>query len=436
MKATHDDVVAAGRMQVYQKHPYLSAALFALRPHPVPGLGTVAVDEGWRLYYDPEVVLRWHAEAQEGIMNKVSGNKEGHDGVAAAVFHELGHVLRQHFARRSDRDPEAWNMAGDREINDDVVATGWRLPGQPLLPAGLGAEDGLTAEEYYEIAQRGGGSVGDNGATCAACGGAAGNPTDWEKANTSDSAGCSGTGGPEGGTSSGSPLPQPASTIEQEVALRRTALDTLQHVKTKGRGTVPAGLVAWAETLLTPPRIDWRKRLAGLTRQALASVAGASDFTWRKTGRRSLYAAGRVGWPLAPALHQPVPRVAAVLDTSGSMLGGDGEETPIMQACSELVGLVKAAGGDCWGVACDADVEAMTRLTTRADIERLNKGGGGTSMCAGIRAAEKLKPDVIVVITDGYTDVPTKLPRSRLLWVIVGGNTTFTAPGQIVIIDE
>lgn len=406
MNPTPADVIAAARMQVYSKHPYLSTVLFALRPHPAPGLGTLAVDEGWRLYYDPEIVLKWQTEAEAGKMNKVAGSDDWHHGVAAVVFHELGHVLRQHFARRGERDPERWNAAGDREINDDLVESGWKLPVIPLLPEQIGMANGLTAEEYYPrsyegvFIKRGCPGGGDT------CGGIAGNPTQWEKDHASDEAGRSGLGtGERGGDASDDRAsqqpPVPASSLEQEIALRKTAVDTLDHIKKHGRGTVPGGLRAWAEKHLESARVNWRQRLVGLIRQSLAACAGACDFTWRRTGRRSLYAAGRTGWPLAPALHQPVPRVCFVLDVSGSMSGKNGERTLQDEALSECLGIVKACGGAAWGVACDADVQAAARVTSVRDLEKLNKGGGGTIMTPGFLAAKKLKADLVVMVTDG-----------------------------------
>jgi predicted metal-dependent peptidase len=424
MNPTAADVIAAGRMQVYLRHPYLSAALFALRPHPAPGLGTVAVDAGWRLYYDPDVVLRWHQEAEQGKIDKVAGSDDWHHGVASAIFHELGHCLRQHLSRRGDRDPRCWNEACDREINDDLITCGWRLPvKKPLLPEQIGKPAGLTAEEYYTTESAS--AQPPDGVGCgASCGGAAGNPTQWEKDNASGS---------------DANAPAAAGELEQQVTLRKTALDTMNHAKARGRGTVPGGLRAWAEEHLEPPKIPWRSKLAGLFRTALSSCAGACDFTWRKVGRRSLYAAGRTGWPLTPALHQPIPRVCFVLDVSGSMSGGSGAGRTLQdEALSEALGIAQACGSDTWGVACDADVQAAGRVANVRDLEKLNKGGGGTVLTPGFQAAKKLKADIVVFLTDG--EVGNGWPTAddcrgtRVLAAIVGGETK-QVPAHIPFVE-
>lgn len=421
MNHTAADIIAAARMQVFGKHPYLATTLFALRPWPAPGLGTLAVDEGWRLYYDPETVMAWYKESQQ----------DDHNGVAGVVFHELGHVLREHFKRTGDRDQTRANYAQDREINDDVIKAGWKLPGEPLLPCQIKMQDGLTFEEYYPhepeprkitIVIPGCGGK---------CGGAAGNPTEWEKENTGSAngsaSGSESSFAPGEGARTPSPLlPAPASPIEQEIVLRTTALKIAQHVKMHGKGSVPLGLRAWAEIKLAPAKIDWRKKLASMTRAALSAVAGACDFTWRKSGRRSIHSAGRAGWPLAPALHQPVPKVGIVLDTSGSMVCSDGQRTMQDYALSEVVGLATASGAAVNVYACDADVQAVARVASVRDLEKVNKGGGGTNMVPGFLRARKDKPDLVVIITDGFVGSDWPSPADcrglRALAVLVGEN--------------
>jgi predicted metal-dependent peptidase len=448
MNPTPADIIAAARMQTHNRHPYLSTALFSLRPHPAPGLGTMAVDAGWRLYYDPVTVVQWYEEERAGL----------HDGPAGVIFHELGHVLRKHMDRRGDRDPVAANMAMDREINDDVIAAGWKLPGEPLLPEQIGMESGLLFEEYYtkdkqnRDEKRGKQPQPSSVPGCGGkCGGCAGNPTEWEQQNAGSEGAPSAVpqdGPPDGSAfspgegESGSPsppIPDPVSSLEQEIALRKVALDTIAHAKAKG--SVPGGLKAWAEAAILPPKVDWRQRLRGLARQAIASVAGASDFTWRRMGRRSAYAAGRVGWPLAPALHQPVPKVALVLDTSGSMsMKGESGRTLLEEAASEVLGIVQAAGGDVFAVACDAGVHAQTKLRRAADIEKLNKGGGGTNVRPGFEAVRKWKPDIVVICTDAVVGDDWPTPEDcrgvRVLAAVVGDGGDVPPHIMCVRVDE
>ncbi|NBT95946.1 MAG: hypothetical protein EBT47_13330, partial [Chloroflexi bacterium] len=73
-------------------HPYLGTALWVVPRIPCPGLGTVAVDAGWRLFYDPAVVANWSVAETAGVL-----------------YHEILHLLRNHADRgRITHDPRRW----------------------------------------------------------------------------------------------------------------------------------------------------------------------------------------------------------------------------------------------------------------------------------------------------------------------------------------
>jgi predicted metal-dependent peptidase len=83
------------------------------------------------------------------------------------------------------------------------------------------------------------------------------------------------------------------------------------------------------------------------------------------------------------------------------------------QALGEVDGAIAGLGvpGEQVTVlACDAAVSTVQRVRRAADT-RLG-GGGGTDMRAGIDAASRLRPrpDVLVVLTDGYTPWPEHPP--------------------------
>ena len=125
-------------------------------------------------------------------------------------------------------------------------------------------------------------------------------------------------------------------------------------------------------------------------------------------------------------MRRPVVTVAVVLDTSGSMA-----PTQITAALAEVRGVVRAAGVDSRGLAvltCDAEVGAVSRVRRVEDVTMI--GGGGTDMRVGIATAENLtpRPDVIVVLTDGYTPWPERATRARLIVGLVGVTNTGTTP--------
>ena len=67
---------------------------------------------------------------------------------------------------------------------------------------------------------------------------------------------------------------------------------------------------------------------------------------------------------------------------------------------------------------CDAEVQAVERVSRASQISLL--GGGGTDMGAGISQALQLKPrpSIVVVLTDGFTPWPSEVPRG--VKVVVG----------------
>src|SRR5580658_5409090 len=131
------DGLAAARLWATDRFPYLATGLFGAEVVPAPGSGTVSVDENWRMRADPDLTAGWTA-AQLG----------------SVLVHHVCHLLRTHAERAQavgvgPEDARTWVRAADAEINDDLVPAGLDLPGRPVLPQDLGADDGLLAEQYF-----------------------------------------------------------------------------------------------------------------------------------------------------------------------------------------------------------------------------------------------------------------------------------------------
>jgi predicted metal-dependent peptidase len=369
------DGLAAARLWATGRFPYLATGLFGAQVLAVPGSGTVSVDENWRMRADPDLTAGWTA-AQLG----------------SVLVHHVCHLLRTHGERAQGigvRPEEArdWVRAADAEINDDLIPAGLDLPGRPVLPRDLGAEDGLLAEQYFEVArttERSAQKPGEAAGHWLDCGsGADGVPQPDE--------------GPPG-------LP----TWQADLLRRQVAQDVIAH--SKQAGTVPGGLLRWAQEILSP-KVNWRTLLAAELRRAVAEVSGAVDYSYRRPSRRAAVA----GDVVLPALRRPVPEVAVVCDTSGSMT-----EDLLAAALAEVEGLMRALGmaRQVRVLACDAAVGPAQRVNSARQVQLV--GGGGTNMGAGIAAAVALRPRpaVTVVLTDGYTPWPVRAPKGTR--VVVG----------------
>ncbi|WP_085066714.1 vWA domain-containing protein [Catenuloplanes japonicus] len=361
----------AARFRAAGDRPYLATALYALRVVPTAQVPTMGVDRFWRCYVNPAFVDATPVPELAGVW-----------------IHEVAHLLRDHHGR-ADRLPVTMradrtriNLAQDCEINDDLTGDGILLPGDHVRPGTFGLDDGKLFEEYLA-------GVPES-ATCARCGsGAYGGTEPWDLP----------PGGPDVGET------------EAQAIRRQTAEAMRAHAR--GRGMLPGGWQRWAAEILEPT-VDWRQVLTGAVRSAIAWASGAVDYTYHRPSRRSAAQRGVV----LPRLRRPMPGVAIVVDTSGSMSADD-----LAAAMAEIAGVLRqvGVGGNRIAVlACDAAVASTRRI---ARIEELDlSGGGGTDMRVGIRAAAALplSPDVIIVLTDGETPWPSEPPAARVIAALIG----------------
>lgn len=416
-------VFDAARLRITLEFPYLSAAVWALRgPLMVKGLsfmagGAIGVDAGWRIYLDPD--LEWTVSQ-----------------LATALRHEVWHCLRTHADRRGARCPRRWNFATDLSVNSDMAverpAPDWPYPG--LHPSQFGLPEHLVEEEYYELLpkkdheQEHGGEAGGGSGSCGGTGDAdASTPSQPKCEGCGMCGGTLGVGSspsPGGSASDGVPRvwEQHADGSVREVtgaeadAIRRQVAEQVREAS-KMQGNIPAGAIRWADSHLEPAKVPWQQVLRGAVRAALARKSGAVDYDRSRLSRRqaTLHRPGEKN-VLYPRLYRPTPHVAVVIDTSGSM-----SDEQLHMALAEVQGVITGSGADEVAVVtCDA-VPYDPQVTRRArDIEL--QGGGGTDMPAGLEACKKLRPrpDIVVVLTDGYTGWGTDSPPFRTIVCLLG----------------
>jgi len=391
--------MAAARYRLAQTHPYLAAGLFALQFREKEGLGTLKVDRRWRVYYDPE--LQWDVQFLGWVL-----------------YHELLHLLRRHAERGEaiSADPLAWNVAADMEINDDLVSEGMPMefPDEPdsriLHPRNMGLQTGRLAEEYLEDLARKGWTGGD-GKTSSASGqsGArsSGNPAGRPDVLEGSCGSCA-TGQPEdyedGDEGGGGVSEKRADLIRRQVAQA-----IREHARSRGR--VPGALERWAGLELEP-LVDWRQEFAALLKVAISWMAGMEDYTFSRPSRRQDWSAD----VLLPSLVARQIHPAIVLDVSGSISPEDLE-----MELAEVVGILRASGIH---EATLLEVDARVQRSRRVRLAELSgsievTGGGGTDMRVGIEEAMAARPDVVVVLTDGYTPWPESAPRVPVIAALV-----------------
>lgn len=382
------DHLRAARLRAGRLQPYLAAALFVMQPVRSPGLGTVAVDRRWRLYVDPDAVMGWTVEQ-----------------LAGALLHEVTHLVRDH-AGMADRLGvtatlhRRWNAACDLAINDGLAADRIDLPEGGLQPEIFGLEPHATEQQYFEwLAERDlsavvtpsgrddgtGAGEPDHGSSADCGSGAHGQRRGWELQPEDD-------GGPAPGIGR---------------AAAAGVRDRVRGAIADHPGTVPGAWRRWAEPPPAPPQ-PWRSILRTQLRARL-HAAGAGETSWSAPDRRSDARPGVV----MPGQRSAVVEVAVIVDTSASM-----DAETLGQALAETEAVVRAtASREIWLLSVDTRIQDTKRVLRLGDVRLV--GGGGTDMRPGIAHALTLRPapDVIVVLTDGETPWPDRVPPGVALVV-------------------
>ena len=267
------------------------------------------------------------------------------------------------------------------------------LPPTALTPADIDCPVGWLAEQYWDAL--GSEPTAETGAA---------NPSPRVSAHSGDcGSGCDGR--PRAWDCGRPGLGQ----IGERLVAREVAQRIREHCRQ--RGDLPAGWQRWADELLDPA-VSWQRVLSAAVRRGIADVAGRVDFTYRRPSRR----ASAVPDVVLPSLRRPLPQVAMVLDTSGSM-----SDQMLGQALAEVSGVLRGLGVGrrrLSVVCCDASAYETQRVLSARDVRLL--GGGGTDMGAGLEAATGLKPrpDLVIVLTDGHTPWPSSPPAG--VKVVVG----------------
>jgi predicted metal-dependent peptidase len=407
-----DTKLATSRYVACTVAEYLTHMIVGMIPKPMPGFGTFGVTEKAVMYYDPALVEQWTVEE-----------------IAAVLIHEAGHLIRDHAGRtkRAALHKGKANVNFDREINDDIVDMGLALPtfkhegkeSKCCMPSDIGCENGKTGEYYYandpspvvEVCMSGGGVGHGN------CGGAAGNPQ---------------TGEPDDGS-------EPGRSEVDMGRIRQQVAAAAQAQAGKNPGSVPAGILRWAEEEIKPPKVSWKDKAGRAARTGIAAMKGCVDYSYTKPSRRQGALGYKAGTPVLPSMWAPRPRTAVCADTSGSM--GTTEMTTVLSECN---GIMQALGGDITFMACDAAVHSNREVRNWREILPLLKGGGGTDFVPMFEAlaASQNRPNLAIIITDGCGPAPAAPPRGmRVIWLLIGqhrSKPSFAGEpfGEIIEIDD
>lgn len=310
------------------------------------------------------------------------------------VLHEYYHVMLQHmttWATLDKEDAKLSNIAKDMVINLMLKETD---PGEQFLTIWEDAYcdqqyKGLdTGEVYRRLKQQ--------------------SPPQGQQMDEHQPGGGEPGDGSEGDEPAEGGM-KPLTAAEAEAVTK--AVDTALRQGALIAGKLGHGMARDVEALLEPV-VPWQDVL----RDWLKSTAKGEDLsTWRRPARR---------W-LGQDIYMPsrytesVERIVIGIDTSGSI----GEEA-LRRALSEVAGACETVSPQMVDVIYwDAEVAAHEvyegeRVKDIANVTK-PKGGGGTDVRAMFDYMDKrgIKPEAVIMFTDGFTPWPRTLP-CPVLWCI------------------
>ena len=206
----------------------------------------------------------------------------------------------------------------------------------------------------------------------------------------------------------------------------RQGLIAEQKIAGKGGGRMGRDLAELLE-----PKVDWRDVL----REFVKATCNAKDTSsWRRVNRR--YLSGDVYMP--SLIGERVGHLVLGIDTSGSV----GNEE-LAEFLSEVQSIAKDVHPDkvdliYWDGEVAGHEEYSSSQVDSIITSTKPAGGGGTDPTCVMRYLKEkaIKPEAIIMLTDGYVGEWGDEWESPILWTIVGGNKEFAPVGKTIHVKD
>lgn len=189
-----------------------------------------------------------------------------------------------------------------------------------------------------------------------------------------------------------------------EMMINESIMNSVQRIKDKQHGLLPAGLQQYIDLLMESlkPNVNWRRVLR-------IFAASSSRTQLKNTIRRPSKRYGTT-----PGIKiQRKQKLLIAIDTSGSV-----QDDELKEFFSELYYIWKQ-GAEIFVVECDAEIH--NTYFYKGIPPTVVSGRGGTDFNAPIAYANDVyNPDAIVYFTDGYASTPEVISRKPILWMVTG----------------
>ena len=202
----------------------------------------------------------------------------------------------------------------------------------------------------------------------------------------------------------------------------------IAHEKLVGKGG--GGLNRELEDLMHP-EVDWREVLKEFVR----STCNAKDASsWRRVNRRFLGS----DMYMPTLIGEKVGHLVIGVDTSGSVGGKE-----LSEFLSEVQGIAEEVHPEkvdliYWDGAVAGHEEYDGNTVTNIVSSTQPKGGGGTDPTCVMRYLKEnaIRPEAIIMLTDGYIGSWGDEWDAPILWTIVRNSKTYAPVGKTIHIKE
>jgi predicted metal-dependent peptidase len=320
------------------------------------------------------------------------------------IMHENLHKTFQHmflWQHLYKEDGRTANMACDYVINLIIDDIRKRTGGFVTLPKGGLLDrrfEGMDSQTVYNMLRE----EGDSGSGAGGEGGDGFDDHDWES----------------GEAMSQEEVEQIGKDINQAIRQGQLMAGKLGGNQSRALGS------------LIEPKVDWREQL----REFVSSTAVGKDIsTWQRVSRRWL----QHDMYMPSTITENVGRIVVAIDTSGSI--GTAELSKFLSEVQGICINTKPEKVDLlyW----DTEVAAH-EVYTQEQLDKLTSstkpaGGGGTDVACVAKYLKdnQIRPECVIVLTDGYIYGDWGTWTVPVLWTIVGGNKVVPPMGTTIHLD-
>ena len=293
------------------------------------------------------------------------------------LVHEAMHVALLHMTRLASRDHGKWNKACDHYINLLLLERGFKMPRNGLADPKY---RGLSSDEIYAL-------LPDPPPN---------EPIDMDLEVPQST-------------------PEDLSNEVEEILIRAAMQSKLQG---DGAGTIPGDIEIFLQKLLNP-KLPWQRIL-----QKYIQNLSKHDYSWRKPNRRFF-----PNHYLPSMFSEKLMDIAIAVDASGSVSDDD-----FKVFVSETHGILKMMKPDkITLIQFDRNIKSVDSISNIRDLMNVKFiGRGGTSIEPVMNWADKHKPKLLLVFTDGEFNFYNTDYKTNTVFLI-HNNPQFKSPyGKVI----